>query len=309
MVIMPNERDEVMRLLARAEAEMMRREEGLAKAIQKEYEQARRDLLNTLGDAYAALGGNPSPEDIRRLSNQAGLIRAIERRMEQLGIDVQALIREGLTDAVNAAAEAVLAELEVLAAGAGVPFYPFAIDGLLELTVIPAVEQIPGLVGTVATQLTSELRVGLAAGERFSELAGRLYSATLKNGQASIFRRGMTSAELMARRAVIQANNNSRILFMERAKTLFLPTMKKQAVAAVQSRTTKTCLRVHGQIKEIDEPFELTAEPRFARKMMQPPFHWNCRTSVVAYLEEYESDADNSTQSMRKAAQKELASR
>lgn len=56
---------------------------------------------------------------------------------------------------------------------------------------------------------------------------------------------------------------------------------QKQAVAALDARTTDCCLRVHGQIQPMNKPFHLTGMPRFADYMDWPGFHWWCRTSGV----------------------------
>jgi hypothetical protein len=63
---------------------------------------------------------------------------------------------------------------------------------------------------------------------------------------------------------------------------------KKQALAALDNRTTDCCLRVHGQIQPMDKPFILTGSPRYADEMDWPAFHSYCRTSGVLYLEEYD---------------------
>lgn len=56
---------------------------------------------------------------------------------------------------------------------------------------------------------------------------------------------------------------------------------KMQAVAQIDSDTTRTCLNVHGQIVELDEKFTLTGTPRYADEMSAPPFHRGCRTGVA----------------------------
>jgi hypothetical protein len=63
---------------------------------------------------------------------------------------------------------------------------------------------------------------------------------------------------------------------------------KKQAVAALDDKTTDCCLKVHGQIKPIDQDFHLTGTPRYADYLPNPPFHWWCRTAYVLYQEEYD---------------------
>ena len=297
-----------MRLLDKAQANLLRQENGTVRAILTAYEQARKELLAQLTDAFTTLGPNPEPAAVRRLANQAGLVRAIDMRLIQLQAEVGAIMSERLQQIVEGAGADVLAELALLAEGAGVSFFPFVIDDLLELTIVTAVEQVPAITGALASQLIAGLRTGLAEGERFRELVARLYSPdAVKN---SIFRRGKTSVELFVRRAVIQANNNSRLLHLEQAKGQ-LPQLQKQAVAAIKGSTTKLCLRAHGQIQPLDRRFRLQgSEPKpFARRMMGPPFHWNCRTSVVGYLPQFESSSTLTTAAMQAAARQELERR
>jgi len=80
----------------------------------------------------------------------------------------------------------------------------------------------------------------------------------------------------------------------------------KQAVAALDLRTTDCCLRVHGQIQPLDAPFHLTGDPRFADDVDWPPFHRWCRTSGVLYLPVYD---DGLTALMRASADQVLAER
>jgi hypothetical protein len=56
---------------------------------------------------------------------------------------------------------------------------------------------------------------------------------------------------------------------------------QKQAVALIDKNTTECCQRVNGQIQDLDKPFKLTGNPRFADEMLQPPFHYYCRTSQI----------------------------
>jgi hypothetical protein len=81
---------------------------------------------------------------------------------------------------------------------------------------------------------------------------------------------------------------------------------QKQAIAALDNRTTDCCIRVHGQIQPLDKPFKLTGTPRFADEMDWPGFHWWCRTSGVLYLPEYD---DGLTAKMRDGADYWLSER
>lgn len=301
---MPNERDEVMQMVTAQQAATLRQENALAQEVVQAYENARRDLLAGFSDRYAALGLNPSPEQIRQLANDVSMIRAIEQRLAQLQAELQITIREGLTGVAGDAYDAAAAEIMVMAGGLGVPFMTFAIDPNLELTIGPALDQVPGLTSTLRSQLLASIREMLASGDRFSDIVKAVFAK-----DQSIFRNGVISAELMVRRAVIQANNNSRLIFYEQAKRQ-IPGLKKQAVAAANSPdTTETCLRVHGQIQPLDRPFEIVGRPSFGSRQMQPPFHWNCRTSVAPYHPIFEKTSSYSTADMQAEAQRELDSR
>ncbi len=58
---------------------------------------------------------------------------------------------------------------------------------------------------------------------------------------------------------------------------------QKIAIAVLDSKTTNCCKEVHGQIQNIEDPFILTGEPRFADEMQYPAFHWYCRTSIAMW--------------------------
>lgn len=81
----------------------------------------------------------------------------------------------------------------------------------------------------------------------------------------------------------------------------------RQAVAAVDERTTECCLRVNGQWQAMGEPFRLTGEPRYADEMQAPPFHYACRT-VVALVRRQDA-MDELTAQLRAAGRDELNAR
>jgi len=153
-----------------------------------------------------------------------------------------------------------------------------------------------------AAALRAGLRMGLIQGESFDHMVQRLMGR-----DASVFSRGATSAMLGARRNVIYANNAGRDAVYKNWGAR-IPGLMKQAIAAIDQSTTDCCLRVHGQVKALNEQYELAGEPRFADRMDYPPFHWSCRTSSVAYMREWE-DSSVTTAMMEEAAQAELAAR
>lgn len=66
--------------------------------------------------------------------------------------------------------------------------------------------------------------------------------------------------------------------------------LQKQAIAAIDNRTTDCCLRVHGQVVDLDGSFKLTGTPRYADEMEWSPFHGWCRTAVALYDKRYDLD-------------------
>lgn len=78
---------------------------------------------------------------------------------------------------------------------------------------------------------------------------------------------------------------------------------EKQAIAAIDMRTTNCCLKVHGQVQPFNKPFELKGTPRFADQMDWPGFHYFCRTSAVLYVAEFD---DGITAKLRADALKYL---
>lgn len=289
--------------LERFSAQLLRQENGLVRDVYRAYEQARADLLAQFTYRFSLLGDDPSPAQIRQLATDAELIRAIEERMRALESEFTEIARKGFSDVAEAGFNGAAREVAAIAKAVNVNMLAFAIDPLLELTIGPAIGQIPGLVGNVKTNVITTLRERLAAGDRFTDIARAVFGK-----EAGYFRNGQTSAELMTRRAVIQANNNARLLYYDQAKQI-IPGLKKQAIATFSGDTTRTCLKVHGQIQNLDDPFVIEGEPSFGRRQQQPPFHWNCRTSVVAYHPVFERTSTVKTADMVAQAEKELATR
>lgn len=81
----------------------------------------------------------------------------------------------------------------------------------------------------------------------------------------------------------------------------------RQAVAAIDERTTDCCLRVHGQVVGMNQDFHLTGTPRFGEYLRNPPFHWYCRSSTA--LVRREDANDPLSRQMRQAAADEIGAR
>ena len=304
---MPNERDQLIRLVTAEQAALLRSEDRLVRAVLADYSQVRRELMADFADRFALLPDNPTTAQTRALASDATLIAAIDRRMIELNSLLNQTMAPAINEIANDAFELARQEVEILAAALGVSVFTFDLDPLLELVTAAVIAQIPLEVETFRGLLTSELRQGLIAGESMQDISRRLFSTVPVDGRVSVFSRGEVSSELMTRRGVIQANNNAKDLFYQEAAKQ-VP-IQKQAIASINSKTTQTCLRVHGQVQDVGQPFTLTGTPRFSNSMQLPPFHWNCRTTISAYNQTIEEGSALSTNDMRVAARQEIERR
>jgi hypothetical protein len=233
------------------------------------------------------------------------LVREIDGAMGDLEADLGGLMRTSATKAQENALELASRELTLYMREFGISPRRLAIDRASVAIIESVVQQVPGMLATTRAALTADLRRGLISGESFPQLVRSVLELDLED-RASAFRRGQTSMELFARRSVIEANNASRNGVYQDAEEL-IPGLQKQAIAVINDRTTETCLRVHGQIREIDEPYHLTGTPRFSDEELYPPFHFRCRSSSVAYHADFEEAGGLTTDAMREAAQEALA--
>lgn len=136
--------------------------------------------------------------------------------------------------------------------------------------------------GVSGLLLAETVRLELASADPAT--AGELLLAPgiAQDGRASVWRSGLGSMALAATDAVFSTDNAGRGAIYLAAQPSG-QRYQKQAIAAIDARTTDCCRRVNGQIQPLDKPFELRGTPRFADRLMQPPFHWNCRTVTVLY--------------------------
>lgn len=81
----------------------------------------------------------------------------------------------------------------------------------------------------------------------------------------------------------------------------------KQAIAAIDDKTTDCCLQVHAQTQPMDKPFILTGTPRYADKLQWAPFHWYCRTGHA--LVRKSEAGDELTRQMEQSAKNEIDAR
>jgi hypothetical protein len=296
--------------IIRLQRRVIRLEDESAERIKDAFDRARRELVDLLMERYQRLGSDPDAAAVRELARDVGLIRTIEQRLEELGQQNGLVIRESLSESQQLGLRVADRELEKLAARLSINVSPFTgIDPQLPAMVEAIMKQVDSLSERYRINLTNELMTSLIRGDDFRTIIQRLLAAEPGPEGVSLTRRTKNEADLLARKVVIEANNASRQLIYEEARSS-IEDLKKQAMAVIQpDRTTQTCLKVHGQIQEIDQPYILTGKPRFARKIMYPPFHWRCRTSSVAYHPQFEETSKLTTEDMREAAKEELERR
>jgi hypothetical protein len=277
-------------------------ESRAAREVARAYNAARRELVDVLITRWTGpgtLGPGAAADLLRRL----GLLQNIDSRLLTLEQQLGVILRDSVTSMSELAIEQIGREFALLPSSLRPDLSAFSmIDTAMIEQVVPVVmEEVTGLTTLLRTQLRRELQSGLTQGASFPNLVRRLMAATPTGEGPAVWRNGQLSAERMVRRTVITANNRAKQGALEQVNAQGGVRVQKQAVASIGSKTTATCLRVHGQIRDVDKPFDLTGEPRFARQMMNPAFHWSCRTSVSMYHPLFEQGA-LTTPDMRAAA-------
>ena len=146
------------------------------------------------------------------------------------------------------------------------------------------------------------------AGEDGAAVTARLFSTNVSDGRASAWRHGRNSLRLGADLTVWGALSATFGAVCERGQQESGQAWDRQTIAAIDEQTTDCCLNVHGQVVGLDEAFRLPGTPRYAARMLRPPFHWRCRTSVSLYHRAMEAEGVT-TQDMRVAARDEITAR
>lgn len=302
---MPTRRNVLNRNQRLLEREESRRARQMAQA----YNQARRELVGTLIDRWAAprtLTPGQAVDLLRRLA----LLSQVDARLAALEREVGDILRDVITSGSELAIEQIRRELSLLAPELrpGVLSFARIDETLIERFLPAAMEEIQGITRMTRLQLGRELQAGLIQGESFPNLVRRLMAATPTGEGPAVWRNGQLSAERMTRRSVITAANAGKQEALSQINARGGVWVQKQWIATIGENTTQTCLHLHGEIVDADEPFEVTHEPRFGRRVMAPPAHWNCRSSIAMYHPSFEAGGLN-TANMRSSAQAELRRR
>lgn len=166
----------------------------------------------------------------------------------------------------------------------------------------------PEWVGLVELRILREINRMIVNNEPMQAIVARLAAMETADGRVSVWRSGRNSLTLEADRNVWSMAAAILALYYETGGEMTGRNWKKQAIAAIDHKTTNCCLQVHGQTQPLNKRFHLTGTPRFADYMMHPGFHWRCRTAEALYLPEFES-IGITTDEMKTAARNELQAR
>lgn len=166
----------------------------------------------------------------------------------------------------------------------------------------------PQWAGVMAKSISVNMTRLAAANADLSTAVDRLLTISVTDGRASVWRLSTAAAQKEIRTSIWAAGMGAMGILYRATRTITRTEYKKQAIAAIDAKTTDCCLQVHGQIQPLDKPFELTGTPRFADKIDNPPFHWYCRTSESLYTEKME-EKGVPTAEMKESARAEQEAR
>lgn len=286
-----------------------RAEDRAARRVASAYNDARREIVDYLLRTWTG-SATMLPRDAVDLMRRLALLQGIDERLRDLERATGTILRGVVSNSVEAALEQMGREMALLPPTYRVGLGSFAaIEAPLIETFLPAVlSDAQAIPRSLLATLTRDLQQGLIQGEGFPDLVRRVMAHTPTGEGAAVWRNGEVSAELMTRRTVVTAANQSKLGALNAVNARGQTKVQKQWVSAIGKNTTETCLRAHGQIRDVDKPFDLTGTPRFADKMMSPAAHWRCRSSIVMHHPLFEQGG-LTTSGMRSSAQAELRRR
>lgn len=294
----------ISRSLTRIERDEVRAVRRVAAA----YRQAKQEIIADVLNRWAPNAEGLSRGAVVNTARQLGILRAIDDRMIELERQVGVELRDIVQTNTQSAIEQIQSEINLLPANIRptVEIFSQVNTNMIEQFVPIGISDAQLSTRAISLQLQREIQAGLLQGESFPDLIRRLMSTEATTG-ASIWARGETSATLSIRRLVITSENAAKNEALRVINSQGGTQVQRQAIAAISPETTDCCLRVHGQIREVDEPFTLTGTPRFADQMLHPSFHYNCRTSIAMYHPIFEQSYPTAT--MRDMARAELQRR
>jgi len=250
---------------------MTRLEDSYLSDVEIAYASARRDLVSLLSTTSLNQGG------FDRLV-QARLNR-LEREVLDIGVSYSGLIDEATVSFVDQ-------QLNSLSGAPSLQRVVSASVGDRHAILIDTIKRSPEWVGVLNLQISAEIARLRSSSADINDAFNRLFAEEIADGRVSVWRSGLNSMKLSGQRNVWDAGNTLLVALYAAVATSMREEIYRQASAVVDERTTETCRNVNGQTVALDEPFTLYGSPRFANRMMNPPFHWNCRTTAILFKPE-----------------------
>ncbi len=245
-----------------------------------EHERATRSAVRTSRDLariFARLGTSTHPRGRvlsayrvarKALKNSLDDPSAVEDALLVLEDAVRAAVDEQIKASMNVGLSQAERDLKVygLPAPVGSGNLSASVPNSVEIVMAPVKAQTLAVRGAVASEMPGAEELILGGEDRM----GLLTPGTVLKGAA------VEVAKTVAQSWLFGVSGPTEVV--EEAGVF-----QKQAIAAIDGRTTETCLRVHGQIVPLDGLFQLEGVPRYADAMGGPPFHWWCRTATALY--------------------------
>jgi hypothetical protein len=136
-------------------------------------------------------------------------------------------------------------------------------------------------VDALAARLQAETMLLRAGGEPVEAAVGRLFAEDVP----SVWRAGLNNMVLTSQLNLWTVGIGLAAAYYAAGQEQAGQTWLKEAQAELDNDTTECCVNVNGQVRRLDEPFELTGAPSFSPAQQHPPFHWNCRTGEALRVE------------------------
>lgn len=265
------------------EARWFRKQQALARAMLRVFEQARRELLGALQEAAP---GDQSLTNVHRTAMVAQVELVIGRLQESLGIILIDRVRNGLVDGAGSAAK----EVATLARRPDLVIALSQVNpALVEHHVTRGLERVKGLTEAVKSDIRFELAVaqgqGLHATQAAKRVAGLLGQDAKRIAEMaerrSVMKRLQARAETIARTEFAAAANGAFEATLIEAAKQGLPVGKRWS-ATLDSQTSRRCRSLHARYNQHPIPLEQKFVAADGWSGLGAPAHPNCRSRVAA---------------------------
>lgn len=292
---------------------LARLEDKQAKTIIRAYDDARKQLAARMeflyNESFGQGAAQPEPKRVIEWARNSELMGSIDRHMESLGYQTQALQGQAFSAGAELGWQQANAELTAALPDFGGPaIVGKTVFGNLN-TLVPdlgmaaAINDTQNLSDELRAAVHRELTAGAVLGEGIRKLQARL--GVVLNGQ--IVPAG-PRAELISRWAVIKGHNAARDQTFNDAGKL-IPGLQKMWLVQRDERTCPHCLGHWGEVVPVENEFnqertfDKTPPKVYGGTLEYPPLHPRCRCTIVAWHERWRGLATNTPEDFQTQAQ------